>query len=468
MLSQKNGCRGDSESTLYSLEEDMGTGKNRTHTAFVLVRFGLPLIFSGILQQLYSWADAFIVGRVEGETPLASIGATAAITEFFILSITGFTLGLSILAAQMYGKDQSKEIRRILSSFAILLGGIFVLLAVFGSALAGPVLTLANTPADMFHFSMDYLRIILMGIPFLAVYNTYSSVLRAMGDSKAPFYAVFISSAMNVFLDILFVVVLHKGVAGAAIATVISQIAMTCFIILYSIRKHPVLRFSIQEKMLHWDIIKQGCKLGFPPAIQSSVTSLGNIILQNFMNGFGTHTVAAVTCAYRIDSIMLLPIVNLGSAISTMVAQSKGAGRQGSIKGYLGTGMAMMAVISLFLSAVMILFGGRLVSIFGLDTEAIGIGHSFFRSIAVFYIFYGMATAFRGAVEGMGDVVYSSMAGIAALCIRIMLSYLFAAPLANMAIPYAEGVCWIFMMLFFVPRIVVRGRELEIQRLPHR
>lgn len=165
----------------------MGTGKNRTHTAFVLVRFGLPLIFSGILQQLYSWADAFIVGRVEGETPLASIGATAAITEFFILSITGFTLGLSILAAQMYGKDQSKEIRRILSSFAILLGGIFVLLAVFGSALAGPVLTLANTPADMFHFSMDYLRIILMGIPFLAVYNTYSSVLRAMGDSKAPF-----------------------------------------------------------------------------------------------------------------------------------------------------------------------------------------------------------------------------------------------------------------------------------------
>lgn len=437
---------------------------NRKQTAVTLIKFGLPLIFSGILQQLYSWADAFIVGHVEGETPLAAIGATAAITDSFLLYITGFTLGLSILAAQMYGKKQSDDIRCLLSSFTIILGSIFTLMAVLGFALAGSILDLVNTPADMYSFSRDYLRIILIGIPFLAVYNTYSSVLRATGDSRAPFYSVLISSAANVFLDILFVAVLRYGVAGAAAATVISQISMTVFIIFYSMKHYPQLRFSARNKIVHWDIVRRGNRFGFPPAIQSGITSFGNIVLQNFMNGFGTHTVAAITTAYRVDSIMLLPIVNLGAAISTMVAQSKGAGKKNEIKAYMGVGIVMMAAISVFLSIIITFFGGRLVAMFGIDQEAIGISFSFFRSIAVFYIFYGIATAFRGTVEGTGDVMYSSIIGITALCIRILLSYALADTLANMAIPYAEGLSWIWMLVMFVPRIAWKRRELGFGR----
>lgn len=234
-------------------------------------------------------------------------------------------------------------------------------MAVLGFALAGSILDLVNTPADMYSFSRDYLRIILIGIPFLAVYNTYSSVLRATGDSRAPFYSLLISSAANVFLDILFVAVLRYGVAGAAAATVISQISMTVFIIFYSMKHYPQLRFSARNKIVHWDIVRRGNRFGFPPAIQSGITSFGNIVLQNFMNGFGTHTVAA---------------------------------------------------ISVFLSIIMTFFGGRLVAMFGIDQEAIGISFSFFRSIAVFYIFYGIATAYRGTVEGTGDVMYSSIIGI--------------------------------------------------------
>ncbi len=206
----------------------------RNNIALTLIKFSLPLILSGILQQLYSWADAFIVGHVSGETALAAVGATATITDFFVLSITGFTLGLSIFAAQKYGQCHPEEISKILSSFSLLLGIVFTGLAAMGISFTTPILTLMNTPADMFSFAKDYLQIIFLGIPFLAIYNTYASLLRATGDSKAPFYAVLISSVMNVLLDILLVAVLPFGVAGAAMATVISQITMTIFIVFYA------------------------------------------------------------------------------------------------------------------------------------------------------------------------------------------------------------------------------------------
>ncbi|MBS6953351.1 MAG: MATE family efflux transporter [Enterocloster asparagiformis] len=432
----------------------------RNNITVTLIKFSLPLILSGILQQLYSWADAFIVGHVNGETALAAVGATAAITDFFVLSITGFTLGLSIFAAQKHGQQHTEEISKILSSFSLLLGVVFTGLAALGIPFTAPILNLMNTPTDMFSLAKDYLRIIFIGIPVLAVYNTYASLLRAMGDSKAPFYAVLISSTMNVLLDILLVAILPFGVAGAATATVISQIAMTIFIVCYATKKYSSMRYSIRGKLLHLSTIRQGCKFGFPPAIQSSVTSLGNIALQNFMNGFGSQTVAAVTTAYRIDSIMLLPVVNLGSAISTLAAQSKGANEHWKIKKLLQTGIVIVILISLTLSVIMPLFGGRLIAMFGVEEAATKIGSSFFQSISVFYLFYGIATAFRGTVEGIGNVVYSSVVGIATLCVRIALSYLLASSLANMAIAYAEGLSWIFMTLTYIPNLILYRKEI--------
>lgn len=437
----------------------MDRAKSNDNIAATLIKFSFPLILSGILQQLYSWADAFIVGHVEGEAALAAVGAASVITDFFILSITGFTLGLSIFAAQKHGQQNTADIRKIFSSFLLISGIAFSILAALGMFFINPILSLISTPADMHLFAGNYLRIIFLGIPFLAVYNVCASLLRATGDSKAPFYAVLISSSLNVALDILFVAVLRYGVSGAAAATVFSQIAMTAFIILYTMIKYPVLRFSRKDKLLHWHMIKQGCRFGFPPAIQSGITSLGNVALQNFMNGFGSQTVAAVTTAYRIDSIMLLPVINLGSAISTMVAQSKGSNELWKIKKFLRTGVAIMMIVSVSLSVVMSLSGGRLIAIFGVGEAAAEIGSLFFRSISVFYIFYGIAAAFRGTVEGNGNVLYSSIVGMVVLGIRISLSYALADSFANMAIPYAEGLSWISMLLLYVPKLIIEERK---------
>ena len=325
--------------------------KSKTeNTAITLIRFCVPLILSSILQQLYNWVDAFIVGNVAGEKALAAIGSTGTIVDLFLNAITGFTLGLCILFAQKYGAGKKAHITKILSVFSVILGGIFLLISLIGIAGAYPLLRIMNTTPDTIYMAKDYLQIILIGIPFLAVYNVYSSALRGIGNSRAPFVSVLFSSVVNIILDLVFVSVWHWGVVGAAIATVISQAFMTIFIILYSIKKHSCLRFSVKKWALDHSVLKEGLRLGIPPMIQSSITSLGGLILQNFMNGFGTQTVAAITTAYRVDTMVLLPIVNLGSGISTIVAQNYGAGRKKQIPKIVCVGTSMMFCISLLLT----------------------------------------------------------------------------------------------------------------------
>lgn len=296
-----------------------------TDIAHALLMFSFPLIFSGILQQLYNWADAFIVGNIEGELALAAVGATTTVVNFYVTAITGFTLGLSILTAQKYGNCEMASISKILSTFSIFLGGVFSIFAGLGMFLTSPLLLLLRTTPDTILLAKEYLQIIFLGIPFLAIYNVYSAVLRGIGNSKAPFYSVLLSSVVNVILDIIFVAFFHWSVAGAAIATVVSQAAMTVYLIIYSIKKYDVLRFTFNKTAFNKPMFLQGCHFGTPPMLQSSVSSIGSLILQNFMNGFGTQTVTAVTTAYRVDSIVMVPIINLGSGISTLVAQDYGS-----------------------------------------------------------------------------------------------------------------------------------------------
>lgn len=420
---------------------------SKDHPAAVLLVFSLPLILSGMLQQLYSWADAYIVGHVVGEEALAAVGMTTAISNLFTMSMTGFTLGLSILAAQKYGKKEYETLPRILSAFLVLLVPACALCAAAGCIWEKALLDALRTPADIAEFTGQYLRVILLGMPFLAVYNLYSALLRAIGDSRTPFF------------DIVFVAVCRWGVSGAAWATSLSQIAMAIFIVWYAETKRPLLHLSLKEKLVQPYIVAQGWRFALPPAVQSSVMALGNIALQQFMNGFGSATVAAVTTAYRIDLIMLLPIINLGSAVSTMVAQSKGAGNLAKAQSFCLYGVALNAAISFLLMIVMAAFGGRLVAMFGVGAEASFIGSEFFRQIAVYYLCFGIASALRGAVEGMGLVLYSSVVGVASLLARIALSYALAPYLDNMAIAHAEGLQWIVMLICYVPYILWQKKQ---------
>lgn len=436
--------------------------KNKTdNIALTLIKFCTPLILSGILQQLYNWADAFIVGNIAGENALAAIGSTSTVINLFLTAITGFTLGLSILFAQKYGAGKTSHIAKILSVFSVVAGSAFLIAAVIGIIGAYPLLHMLNTTSDTIQMAKEYLQIILIGIPILAVYNVYASALRGIGNSRAPFVSVLCSSVINVILDIIFVGALHWGVAGAAIATVISQAIMTIFIILYSVKKYSCLCFSMKRWALDLSVLKEGLHLGIPPMIQACIGSLGGLILQNFMNGFGTQTVAAITTAYRVDTMILLPIINLGSGISTIVAQNYGAGNRKQLTKIVYVGTAMMLSISLLLTWLVVETGGHLIAMFGVSPEATEIGRNFFRRIAAFYAVYGIAMSIRGYIEGIGDVLFSSIAGIISLISRILFSYAFVSLCGNMIIAYAEAGSWGVLLTLYLLRILWKKHKVR-------
>jgi len=429
-----------------------------------LFRFSLPLILSGILQQLYSWADAFIVGHAEGELQLGAVGATHSLSYFFINTILGFTLGLSILGAQEYGRGNADKVRRILSVFLPVLCGVYTVLSLCGIVFAEPILRIMDTPAEIFGYSLQYFKIVLIGIPFLAVYNLYAALLRAIGNTKLSFYAVLLSSVLNVALDILLVVVLPYGVGGAAMATVISQAAMTAFIVIYSNNKYAQLNIKREDISFDRGMFKEGLSFSIPPAIQNSVTSLGNLVLQNFMNGFGASTVLAITTAYRVDSITILPVINLGAAVSSMTARAKGAGDTHRIKKCLKTGLIMVAGVSAVLAAGVFFFGINFVEIFGVTGEALETGGRFFRDLSNFYVIFGLAVVMRSALEGIGDIKYCSTIGIATLGVRIASSYLLRPFFANRTVALAEGISWCFLMVMMGIRVLYRRREVGISK----
>lgn len=423
-----------------------------------LVRFSLPLILSGMLQQLYNWVDALIVGNMEGEVALGAIGVTSSPINFFVTLMTGFTLGLSVWVARSFGEKRTEHIPSILSLFSLVGLLLFAVVGGLGLCFSRQFLLLLRTPADALPPAVDYIRVIGLGFPFLAVYNVYSAVLRGIGDSRTPFLSIVISSLVNVVLDLLFVVVLAMGVRGAAIATVLSQIAMTVFTVVYSSRKHTLLRFS--PVRTGWrELLSRGASFGFPPMLQSCITSLGILVLQNFMNGFGTQTVTAITSAYRIDTLVLLPVVNLSAGISTFTAHSYGEGDSVRERQVLRAGLGVMFVVSLVLTAIVVPTGGKLIGLFGAGEEAVSIGSAFFVRLASFYPIYGLANAYRGYLEGIGDLVYSSAIGIVCLLVRIGLSYLLEPFSGNMVIAYAEMISWVLLLALYFLRATQKRKE---------
>lgn len=323
-----------------------------------------------------------------------------------------------------------------------------------------PILKIMDTPAEIFTYAQGYLQVVLIGVPFLACYNLFAALFRAVGNTKVAFYAVLLSSVLNVILDVIFVLGYHWGTVGAAAATVISQIAMTIFIVLYGYKKYPDLMMKKGEMHLEKDILKVGTSFGMPPAIQNSVTSVGNLILQNFMNNFGAFTVLAITTAYRVDSIMLLPIVNIGSAISSLVARAEGEGNKKKIRSYLKTGLILMFVTSLIVAFLMYSFGAVFTGIFGVTGEALEIGKMFFRNLAAFYTLFGVATVLRSVLEGIGDIKFCSMVGIAVLFSRILFSYILKPFIANRAIALAEGISWCILLLLMIVRTLYMRKKL--------
>lgn len=417
-----------------------------------LIAFSVPLMLSGLLQQMYSWADAFIVGNIEGELALAAVGASGSVSRLITMVLVGFTGGLTVLAAQIFGRGERHRLKALLEAFAPIFGGIALAASLLLFAGARPMLAFFDTPENVFEMSVGYLRWCMLGTPFMAVYNVYGAILRGVGDSKAPFWAITISSVANILLDLLFVGLLGWGASGAALATSLSQMAMTVFIVVYTSRRYEELRFSLRGLQIDRETVKEGIHFGLPMALQQSINSIGSMALQGFQNSFGSATVAAISTAYRVDSVMLLPIFNMSQSVATAVGQNVGTGDKGRIKDSLRISLWLLGGVSLVLTLIVVTIGGRMVALFGVSEEAVQIGAEFFRILGPFYIMVGLSNAYQGYLKGLGDMKFSSIANITTLWLRIGLSYLMKPFFGNMSIAWAEAVIWTLQLTVWVLR----------------
>ncbi len=391
----------------------------------VIFTFAVPMLIGNIFQQLYSTVDSIIVGNFEGKNALAAISGSASV-QFLILAIAfGFTAGMSVVISQVYGARDYKKLKRVMSTGILFIIGLSVVLGVTGIVIAGPLLRLLGTPAEIMNNAQLYLRIMFIGMPAAFLYNYFASILRAIGDSRSPLYFLIISSLTNIVLDYAFVAFLGWGVMGVAVATVMSQILSDVLCFVYINRRVDVYKLKREEYVFDRDILRAIVNYGLPAAIQQSIVSVSMLFVQSFVNFFGADMMAAFGVSNRIEGFVTMPMMNLAMALSTFAGQNIGAGREKrAISGIRAT-MIMQAVFCGVMAFVLPAASVSLIDLFGLadDPSVIQLGTMGISFAAKFYILFALFQTLNQFHRGVGDTKFSLVASIFMIMVRIPMTY---------------------------------------------
>ncbi|MCC0643418.1 MATE family efflux transporter [Clostridioides sp. ZZV14-6150] len=403
--------------------KDLTTG----HEGKSIFFFAMPMLIGSLFQQLYNTADSIIVGRFIGKEAMAAVSGANPIMFLLVAMLMGVSLGFSILISQFYGSGDLKKVKATIDTTYILLFIGSILISVIGIVFGGPMLKLMNTPESVFNQSKLYLTIIFGGILFSAGYNSVSAILRGLGDSVTPLYFLIIATILNIVLDLTFIVVLKMGVEGVALATIMAQAVSFIISIIYLNKKHEVLKFKIKGIIYDNKIFKDGLRLGLPSGVQQMLFSIGNMALQFLVNSYGTSAMAAFGAGLRIENFISLPIMNLGSAVSTFVAQNIGAGESERVRKGIRESIKMTLILAIIVVALILLFRENLISLFNTDKEVIKIGSSYLFIIGPFFLFIGTSFVLSSAMKGAGDSMFALMSSVVSLWLgRIPASYLFS------------------------------------------
>ena len=434
----------------------------------LILRFCLPILLGNLMQQFYNMADAAIVGKFVGTGALAAVGATGSILFLVIGFVDGMCAGLCIPIARCFGADDHSLLRRCLAH-AIYLSVFFaiVLTAVTSLSLQW-LLTVMNTPADIFADSRIYLRIIFFGIPATIFYNLTAGLLRALGNSRTPFLFLIFASCLNIALDIVLVLGFRLDVLGVGLATVFSQLfaALGCF--LY-IRKHyPMLRMEKAEMAFEKKITGRMLLSGLPMALQYSITAIGSVLIQISINNLGSILVASVTAGLKIHQIALLPINTLGAAMATWAGQNIGANDPDRVQAGVNCGMKIQVVYSIAIG-LLLFFCGKTMTLLFLDPADPNLSlllqnaQAFIRANCCCYILLGTLTVYRFTLQGLEYGPLAMAAGIFELAARSTIA-IFAAPVWGFdIIRFANPAAWAAACLLLVPAYFGAIRKLRMQ-----
>ena len=434
------------------MTKDLTTGKIMP----ILVNFTVPLVLGNLFQLTYNAVDSIIVGHFVGKEALAAVGICNPISTLMILFLNGLCMGASILMGIQYGAKDYKTLHRQIST-TMLSGVVFsFFLTLFCVVFAVPILHLLQVDASIMEMTRQYLRIIFMGLMFTFLYNFFSSTLRALGDSASPLYFLIISAVLNIFGDLFFVIVLKAGSNGCAISTVLSEALCCLFCIIYIQKKVPILRLGKKWLVFDSRLLKKTIAYGWASAMQQATVQMGKIAIQALVNTMGVSVAAAFAVVNRIDDFAITPEQNIAHAMTALMAQNKGAGKNDRMREGFRCGMILEIVYGAAVMVICQVFAGELMALFVKDEEVIGHGVIYLHLIAVMYILPAVTNAIQGFFRGIGDLKVTLMSSFTNMAVRVIA----AAPMILLwnfgieALPYSYLAGWAAMLLVETPLMI--------------
>ena len=431
-----------------------------------LLIFFFPIMVGTLFQQLYNTVDAIIVGRFVGKQALASVGGSAAVlTNFVIGFFTGLSAGATVIISQFYGAKNLKQLSKGLHTAYAFSITVSLLISVIGWFATPALLHLLKTPTDVIPDSILYLRIYFLGMIFTLTYNMGSSIMRAIGNSRRPLIYLVICCGINIVLDILFVIVFHMGIAGAAIATVISQGASAILVTRSLMKSYGILKLELRSIRFHGALLKSELKIGLPGGIQSFGYSISNIIIQAVINDFGTDTAAAWAAYGKLDAIFWTVCGSFGIAITTFAGQNYGARKFDRVKKSVRVCLGMALGVCGSLIVFLMVFCRPLYHIFTTDYAVVDIGVYMLRLITPSYVIFIFVEIFSGALRGIGDVLIPSTITLGGVLLVRLTWILFVTPMTGelSTLLYSYPLAWGATALLLIPYYFHRRKQILVE-----
>lgn len=437
----------------------------------VILLFSLPLVLGNLFQQFYALADTIIVGRFCGVSALASVGATGSVNYLILGFVIGVCNGFAIPIAQMFGARDYKDLRRHVANAAWLCMAASVVLTISTVALTRPMMQLMQTPDDIIDGAVIYIGWIFAGIPFIFLYNMVAAIMRALGDSKTPLYFLILTSALNIGLDLLFIVPFHFGVLGAALATDISQVISGVLSFIYLRRKFDVLKMEKDDLVFSKKASIRLLGIGVPMGLQCSITAIGSVIMQWAVNVLGSTAVAAVTAAGKTQGLLTVPMESVGTAMATYAGQNLGASRMDRVRQGVNSAMLIILIYGVASAFVLHFTDVQIMGLF-LDTakevDIVAMGREYLFWNSVFFVPLGALIVWRYSIQGLGFSSLAMLAGVAEMVARTAVAIVLVPILGYFGAELSNPAAWIAACLFLYPAYRWTCRQLDNRLLAAR
>ena len=418
-----------------------------------LLLFSVPLLLGNLFQQLYNAVDSVVVGNYIGAQALAAVGSSAPVINLLVSFFMGLSVGAGVIISRYFGARNMESLQdSIHTSLALTMtAGIFMTL--FGIIFSPTILRWIGTPSDVMSSSVLYLRIYFGGILSVMLYNMGSGILRAVGDSKNPLYFLIVSSITNILLDLWFVIGLDMGIAGVGWATLIAQTISAVLTLLFLIKTKQEYKVTLKKIRFHKDKLIEIIRLGLPRGIQNGVVSFSNVIVQSNINAFGSLAMAGCGAYTKIDGFAILPVMSYSMALTTFTGQNMGAKKYDRVKQGARSGIIMSLLTTIAISALLLIFGEQVLSIFSDNPKVISYGLYMMHVLAPFYIFLAISHAFNGIIRGAGITTIPMIVMITCWCGMRMTWILASVPIFHdigvvfmgWPLTWAASALWLFL-----------------------